>query len=176
MNLRRDNVTTFVIALAVTVGVLVAGQLLWQKYAVAKPLGAGLRDIPGVQTAAWEEGKNGDISINVTLAGVGNLAATYGDIEATAKNILGRRPARIILTDSRTPELEALHYDVHFHLQEAIATGNFAVMAERVQAKAAAAGAEARVHVDARAVYLQLARGGAALYDVVPRDAREVKQ
>ncbi len=177
MNLKRSAFTTYVAALAVTVAVLVAGQLLWQKYAVARPLDTGLRDIPGVTAASWEENKNGDLTINVALGSVDNLAKTYGQIGATAKNILGRTPARISLTDSRTPELEALYYGIHLYIQEAIFTGNFSAMAERIDARASAAGADDRVYVDAANVYVQLTRQGAALYAVVPRAEapREVK-
>jgi len=177
MNLKRDKYITFVAALAVTVAVLVAGQLLWQKYAVARPLDAALRAIPGVAAASWEESRNGDLTITVTLGTVDNLAKTYGEIGATAKTVLGRRPARIVLADSRTPERERLAFALNLPVQEAIKTGNFTVMAERVAAAARAAGAEARVSVDAANVYLQLARDGAALYEIVPRPeaAREVK-
>lgn len=177
MNMKRDNWLTFVAALAVTVAVLVAGQLLWQKYAVARPLDAGLRGIAGVTAASWDEGRNGDLTINVTLGNVDNLPKTYGEIGDTAKNILGRRPARIALADSRTPELENLAYSLNIPVQEAIKTGNFTAMAERVAAAARAAGADARVSVDAANVYIQLARDGAALYEVVPRSdaVREVK-
>ncbi len=172
MNFKRSAFLTYVAALAVTVAVLVAGQLLWQKYAVARPLDAGLQGIPGVAAASWEEGKNGDLTINVTLGSVDNLAKTYGQIGATAKTILGRPPARINLADSRTPELEALYYGIHLYIQEAIFTGNFAAMAERVDAKARAAGADAGVYVDAANVYVQLAREGAALYAVIPREVK----
>jgi len=177
MNFKRDNWLTFVIALAVTVATLVAGQLMWQKYAVARPLDSGLQGIAGVTAATWEENKNGDITINITLGGVDNLAKTYGEIGDTAKRILGRRPARVILADNRTPELEALYYSLHYHLQEAIFTGNFSTMADHVDAKARAAGAQANVYVDDRNVYLQLSKAGAALYAVVPRPAavQEVK-
>ncbi|MDR7865737.1 MAG: hypothetical protein RIN56_02910 [Sporomusaceae bacterium] len=178
MNFKRDNRLMFVIALAVTVAVLVTGQLLWQKYAVARPLGASLQGIAGVTAASWDENKNGDITINVTLGGVDNLAKTYGEIGETAKTVLGKRPARINLGDNRTPELEEIYHAVHFHLQEAVATGNFSAMADRVDAKARAAGAQAKLYVDARNVYLQLRKADASLYAVVPRpDAavREVK-
>jgi hypothetical protein len=177
MDFKRDNWYVFVIALAATVATLIVGQLLWQKYAVARPLGTGLRDIAGVTTAAWEEGKNGDLTINVTLSGVDNLARTYGEIGDTAKRILGRRPARVVIADSRTPELEDLYYAIHLHIEEAIFTGNFSAMADRIDAKARAAGADAKVYVDAANVYVQLTRQGAALYAVVPRSdsPREVK-
>jgi hypothetical protein len=177
MNLKRDNWLTFVAALAVTVAVLVAGQLLWQKFAVARPLDAGLRGIAGVTAAGWEEGRNGDLTINVTLGTVDNLAKTYGEIGEKARTVLGRRPARIVLADSRTPELESLAFALNIPVQEAIKTGNFTAMAERVAAAARDGGADARVSVDAANVYIQLTRQGAALYEVVPRpDAtREVK-
>ncbi len=178
MNLKRDNWVAFVAALAVTVAVLVAGQLTWQKYAVARPLDAGLRDIAGVTAASLEEGKNGDLTINVTLGNnVDNLAKTYGAVGDTAKRILGRRPASIVLADSRSPELERLYYDLNLPVQEGIFTGNFTAMADRIAARARAAGATAKVSVDAASVYVQLTREGAALYAVVPRAdaAREVK-
>ncbi len=178
MNFKNDNRLIFVIVLAVTVATLVAGQLLWQKYAVARPLDNGLKGIAGVTAASWDENKNGDITITVTLGGVDNLAKTYGEIGETARNTFGRRPARIVIADSRTPELEALYYGLQYNIQEAIFTGNFAAMADRVAARARAGGADARVYVDARNVYLQLTKAGAALYAVEPRGdaAREVKQ
>jgi hypothetical protein len=178
MKFKNDNRLIFVIVLAVTVATLVAGQLLWQKYAVARPLDKGLKGIAGVTDASWDESKNGDITLTVTLGNVDNLAKTYGEIGETARNSFGQRPARIIIADSRTPELEALYYKLQYSIHEAIFTGNFAAMADRVAAQSRAAGADARVYVDARNVYLQLAKAGAALYAVEPRaDAsREVKQ
>jgi hypothetical protein len=169
MNWKRDNWTVFVATLAVTVAVLVAGQLMWQKFAVARPLDRGLKEIAGVESAVWEENKNGDVVIKVALADVPNLAKTYGDIDTAAKRVLGRRPARVVLTDRRSPELEQLYYTCHYNIQEAIATGGFTTMAERVQTAARAVGAEAKVYVDAHSVYLQLKKDGAELYAVVPR-------
>ncbi len=177
MSFKRDNWFAYVAALAVTVAVLAGGQLMWQKYAVARPLDAGLRAIAGVTAASWEEGKSGDLTINVTLGSVDNLAKTYGEISDTAKDILGRRPARIVLADSRSPELDNLAYTLNLPVQEGIYTGSFTAMADRVGAAARAAGADAKISVDAANVYIQLTRQGAALYEVVPRPdaAREVK-
>lgn len=169
MNWKRDNWTVFVVALALTVAMLVAGQLMWQKFAVARPLDRGLKEIAGVESAVWEENKNGDVTIKVALADVSNLAKTYGDIDSAAKRVLGKRPARVVLSDHRSPELEELYYTCHYNIQEAIATGGFTAMADRVQTAAKAAGAEAKVYVDARSVYLQLRKGEAELYAVVPR-------
>lgn len=177
MNWKRDNWTVFVVALTLTVAILVAGQLMWQKFAVARPLDKGLKEIAGVENAVWEENKNGDVIIKVTLASVPNLAKTYGDIDAAAKRALGKRPARIVLSDHRSPELEELYYTCNYNIQEAVATGGFTVMAERVRSAAQAAGAETKVYVDAQGVYLQLKKGETELYAVIPRqgDSGEVK-
>jgi len=177
MKFKRDKWTAFVVALAATVAILAAGQLLWHKFAVAGPLDAGLKGIAGVRAVAREEDKSGGVTIKVTLAGVDNLVETYGRIEETVRRSLGRRPCRIVLADSRTPELAAFYHRVHYYIQEAVFTGGFSAMADRIQAEARAAGVDAKVWVDADRVYLALARREAALYVVVPRAAasQEVK-
>jgi L-alanine-DL-glutamate epimerase-like enolase superfamily enzyme len=178
MQWKRDKWTVYVIALVITVAVMVSGQLLWQKYAMAKPLDRGLQAIQGVESARWEEaGKTGEAVVKVTLGQVDNLQKTYGEIAATAKKSLGRRAFRIELRDHRTPALEELFQNINLSVQEAIFTGNFVAMTERVKAQAGAAQADARIYVDARYVYVQLAKGSEALYAVVPRqaDSQEVR-
>lgn len=179
MQWKRDKWTMYVIALVATVAVLVGGQLLWQKYAMARPLDSGLQAIQGVESATWTDaGKSGEaVTINVTLGQVDNLQKTYGEIATIAQKSLGRRAFRIELRDHRTPALEELYQTVNIPVQEAVFTGNFVAMTERVQAKAAAAGTDARIYIDNRHVYVQLGTGAESLYAVVPRQAggQEVK-
>lgn len=176
---KRDNWTIFIIVLVATVATLVCGQLLWQKFAVAKPLDKGLQEIQGVEAATWgDNNKNTDcVIMDVSLGQVANLQKTYGGITDTAKRILGRKPFRVVLHDHRTPELESLYYTVHYQIQEAIVTGNFVVLAERIEEKAAAAKVDAKVYVDTKNVYVQLTKGTDAFYAVIPRqpDNQEVK-
>lgn len=174
----RYNWLTYVVVLVATVVTLVGGQLLWHKFAVAKPLDKGLQQIQGVEAASWEDGRSGEtVAVNVTLDQVGNLQTTYGEIIDTAKQVLGRKPFRVVLHDHRTAELERLYYNVQYSIQEAVFTGNFSAMAGSVRAQAEAAGAEAKIYVDTGYVYVQMTKGADSLYTVVPRQMgnQEVK-
>ncbi|MBP2653067.1 MAG: hypothetical protein H6Q73_636 [Firmicutes bacterium] len=179
MTWNHNNWTVYAATLFITIAVLVAGQLVWNNYGIAKPLNKSMQDIPGVEGATWNEaGKNSDgITITVTLGQVADLQKTYNQIMSTSKKILGRRSFSVILDDHRTPELESLYYDIHYYVQEAITTGNFAAMADSIKAHARTAQVEARVYVDAKYVYVELTKGQTALYSVIPRQSssQEVK-
>ena len=174
----RNNWLTYGAVLVVTVIILVCGQFIWNKYAIAKPLDKGLQQVQGVEAASWEDGKNSEnVALNITLDQVDNLQKTYGEITDTAKQVLGHKAFRVVLHDHRTPELEKLYYSVHYNIQEAIFTGNFSAMAGAVDKQAEAAQAKAKVYVDTGYVYVQLTKGPDALYTVVPRQpgSQEVK-
>lgn len=170
MNGKQYNWLVSVVAIVATLAVLAGGQMVWQRFAVAQPLDKLFQGVDGVAKASWEEGKKDDVvQIYITLANVNNLQKTYSAINDGAKRILGTKPFKIHIEDKRTPELEQFYYNVHYHIQEAVATGNFSIMVERVQKQAADAGVAAKIIVEAKVVYLQLAKDGGEMYVVVPR-------
>ncbi|MBP2649689.1 MAG: hypothetical protein H6Q74_514 [Firmicutes bacterium] len=179
MTWKCNRWTVIVVALFITVAVLVGGQLLWNNYGVKKPLDKSLQIIPGIEAVTWAEtGKNTDsLVITVTLGKVSDLQQTYKQIVETSKQVLGRRPFTINLKDHRSPELEALYYDSHYYVQEAIVTGKFTSMAEAIKARAADSEVEEKVYVDDKYVYIGLSKGQSALYAVVNRSgaSQEVK-
>lgn len=171
MHRERSTWLTGIIALAVTLLVLFGGQTIWHTFAVAKPLDNAFEGIDGIQSVAWNKEKSDKAAVvlQVSLDHVTNLQTTYTDIQERAKNILGKSTFRIVIRDSRNPELEQVYHEMHFHIQEAIATGRFGNMAEHVKEKALEAGIDAQISVDAYNVYLQLSQGDANLYRVIPR-------
>jgi len=173
MKWRRDQWVQYFIVLVVTIGVLFCGQLIWHKYAVAKPLDKELLQIKGVESVQWEDNrKDGDgVVITVALGPVVDLENTYGEIGDTVKRIMGHRAVKIVLREHRTPELENVYYKIHYQVQEAISTGKFVAMADNIQAQAKASQVDAKVYVDARYVYIELDKGVGRLYSVVPRQA-----
>ncbi|MDR3564909.1 MAG: hypothetical protein P4N59_26220 [Negativicutes bacterium] len=171
----RKSWLTYLTVLVITVVVLIAGQLLWHQYAVAKPLDKGLQQVQGVEAANWEEGgRNSDAAVlDVTLGGVENLQKTYMAINDTARQALGRKAFRVVLRDHRSPELENLDYQIQYSVQEAMVSGNFTAMAAAVQKAAEGAKTAAKIYVDNQYVYIQLTKDRDALYTVVPRHGSE---
>jgi hypothetical protein len=173
MEWRKHNWALGCIAVLVTFVVLAGGQLLWQKYAVAKPLDKIFSGVNGVEGTIWEDsGKNGEpVKISVTLKDVADLQKTYEDLLNGSQQILGRKSFKIIIKDSRTPALEQFYYQIHYYVQEAIYTGNFATMSDKIQEQARAAGVDVRIYVDISNVYIQVSQNTDSMYLVLPRHA-----
>lgn len=114
----------------------------------------------------------GRVVVRVTLGPVANLRETYVDLEKGIAAIFGARPFAIEVVDNRTERLLRDYYELHYALQEALATGRFTEM-ERKVAQAAQRGGltRAAVYVDTDYLYIQLQRGDRYLYELVPRHA-----
>jgi len=173
MNWRKYNWALGCMAVLITFVVLAGGQTLWQKYAVAKPLDKIFSGVDGVESTLWEDsGKNGEpVKIIVTLKDVANLQKTYEDLVAGSQRILGTKRFKIIINDNKTPELEQFYYEIHYYIQEAIYTGNFTSMADKIQEKANTAGVDIRVFIDISNVYVQAKQNTGSMYIVLPRYA-----
>lgn len=156
MNWQKYRWSIVGLTIIATLAVLAGGQTLWQQFFIAKPLSQLAQEIDGVKSVSLTPNGKSTQQINVTLANVANLQTTYRTLDNRIAAVLGRKNYEIILHNSSVPELERLYYSIHYDIQEAIFTGNFSSMAERIENAAAAAAASARVFVDDRAVYLQL--------------------
>ncbi|MDU4960227.1 MAG: hypothetical protein E6X17_06150 [Sporomusaceae bacterium] len=164
---------TGIAALVATMLLLFAGQAIWYTFAVAKPLDTAFAELDGVQAVVRLE--KDPVVLQVTLARAANIQATYTGLEEQAKEILGKAPFELRIEDNRTPELTRLYQELQFPIQEAIATGRFGDLPGRIRQSCDAAAVTGAVYVDARYVYLQLAKEGAELYSVIPRMNAEVR-
>ncbi|SMC77015.1 hypothetical protein [Sporomusa malonica] len=173
---RKDyNWVVGCLTLVLTLSVLFGGQLLWNKYAVANPINKAFLNIEGIESATVgrlnEQGKNSEqIKIYVKLAHVTNLQKLYAEMADRLKQVSGGREYEIIIQDNRTPELEQFYYSIHYQIQEAIFTGNFATMAERIESKANSAGVTTQMYVDTQNIYLKITKGTNEMYVVIVRD------
>jgi len=167
------------LAVCFTLAVLFGGQLLWQKFIVAQPLDKAFLNINGVaETTLDNQGKNGEpVKIHVTLQNADNLAKTYDELNNQAKTVLGKKPFKIVIHDSRSAELEQFNYEIQYMVQEAIVTGHFSAMEENLAAKARENNLHLQIYVDGDNVYLQTAKETAQMYVIVPRrgESQEVK-
>lgn len=170
MNREKNMWLSGAIALVATLLILFAGQAVWHTFAVAKPLDKAFEGIDGVQSVAWDKEKEDKaVTLRVTLGNTDNLQTTYTTIEERAKSVLGKAVFQITIHDSRSPVLEQVYHQMHYHIQEAALTGHFGEMADKISDIALKAGVESRVSVDAKNIYLQLAKDRVNLYTVVPR-------
>lgn len=158
-----------VVSLALTLGALFVGNWLVRDTTVEEPLNAFLQSQPAVESFSRTRTPSG-VQIQVTLKAVPNLAETYLALEAGVRQIAGTPDVELVLTDRRTPELTAAYYRINPLLHEAMATGHYGDLVERVEERAATLGvAEAAVWIDSGRLYLQLHQGEAYLYAVLPR-------
>ncbi len=156
------------IVLAVALGALFGGYYLYEQNTVKAPLEQALAEAPGVK--AFTLTRDGAVTrLDVELAWVDSLADTYAALDATAGRLLGQGYA-LRLIDRRDPFLERVYHQAHFALQEGIYTGRFTDMARSVDEIMAQNGVEEyRLTVTERHVFLQIKKGRAYLYEVIPR-------
>ncbi|MGI6091490.1 MAG: hypothetical protein GX348_10440 [Veillonellaceae bacterium] len=173
MNINKNRLSVVLAAIILTLIILGGGQFLWQRYAVDKPLAKVLNNINGIDSFYVDSNNkiSGTAKLHISLTNVKNLQKTYQTVYEGAAAILGDNQFSVVIKDNRTPELEQVYYNVHLFVQEGIATGNFASMAEQIVQKAAVNGVEAQVYVDSVNVYLGLKKADADMYIVVPRQA-----
>ena len=170
MNNKRYNWLISAVAVVLTLAALTGGQMVWQKFTVVQPMDKLFQGIDGVTKASWEEGKKDDVvQIYIALAETKHFPKTYSAVHDGAKRILGSRPFKVNIADSRTDELERFYYTIHYQLHEAIFTGNFSLMAEKIQKLSDGAGVTARIYVEAKTVYVHLTKDQHELYAVVTR-------
>ncbi len=159
-------VLTMVIALTALFGVGFA----FKNQTVDGPLKAAIQATPKVESYRVE--RSGDeYEITVLLADSGELDRIYTALDKEIVKILGpQQPYQIKLEDRRTAELEDLARRANLYVHEALMTGHFSAMADKVEAVAASLGATARMSVDGDRVYVQIHKQGNYLYTVLERE------
>lgn len=154
--------------LIATLGLLFGGGYAWGARTVDEPLKALYQSSGAVASFTMVSGRTGRV-IDVKLHKVPDLAAVYKELDNKTSKLLGDTPYTIRIEDNRTEAEEAVWRRLNLYVQEALMTGNFAEMADRVEAEAANHQMVARVSVDSEHVYIQLEQGDAVLYEVLGR-------
>lgn len=168
MEIRGWKIDRVIIAFLVVASLLFGGEKLLEYQRVENPVLSGVKNIPGVVEARLVNTSNG-MTLEVKLQGVTDLAKTYQAIQDKVEP-LGNRLTSVDIRDSRTQELSDALHDLHFAIQEGIATGHFQNMADQVQALAQKSGVKiSYLTVTGDGVYVTLAEKGHYLYAIYPR-------
>lgn len=156
------------LTLAISLAALFGTGYLVQNRTVNQPLLQALSRME--QLESYEVSHAGETQeIALRLRPDADLKQAYADVDSQVRQILKQTPYRIRIEDQRSPDFVQAADRIELYVQEAMATGEFAAMADRVQEEARQLGAEARVAVDNQRVYVSLRRDEAYMYDVVER-------
>ncbi|ACX51772.1 hypothetical protein Adeg_0624 [Ammonifex degensii KC4] len=167
-NLRwKVSILTFLLALALLWG----GQWFYDRYGFQHSLAEALAKEPLV--AGYEVKSEADRwLVEVRLRAVPtDLPTFYRHLEQKIGEAMGRRPFALQLTDQRDKTLEEVYYRSQFPIYQALAQGCFTDMAREVERYAAESGAQARIYLDDRNLYLTLSHQDHFLVAVIPRAA-----
>ncbi len=160
MELKWQRAGFVILVALVTLGALIGVQLTWKKFVLEQPVSVKLAAVQGVSKVIM----GSDSNIEVKLQAVPNLKETCRQLQEAAGN------SRLILTDNRSPALQALLEKVRFNVEEALVQGDFTSMEKGIDAAAQGAKLDRyAVYMDSDYIYLQFQQGDKYLYQVFPR-------
>ena len=168
MQIKGVRVYVVIIVLAVTLGVLLTVQYVYQKYNVEQPLFKMYSDTELVDDVKLDnEGEV--VTVNLSVRKTEDLKEAYLELKGYTEKILGHNQFHMELKDKRTNELSDAYYKSQYIIYEALAKGDFTEMAADVQKNARDAGAKARVFIDNDNVYISFIKDDKYLYEIIPR-------
>lgn len=159
--------------MAIALGALFGGSFVLDRQTVAEPLKSIYTGSPVIETHAITRENDRQV-ITVRLKETADLAGAYKLLNDDTKRLLKDAPFTLKVEDHRSPELEQLFRRVNLFVQEALATGQFSAMADRVAEEAEKVGVTVQFTVDSERVYISLRQGEHYLYSVVERQPAKV--
>lgn len=170
VNLQNLRWPVVLVTMAVTLGLLMGAGLLLKNQTVEEPLKKLYAGSPSVESHTFD--RQGErYEIKVKLKDVPDLAVVYRQLDEETGKVLRGLPYSLQVEDRRNGRLDETFRRVNLYVQEALATGQFATMADRAEGEAGKAGLTARVAVDSDRVFVQLHDNEWYLYSVVDRNA-----
>ena len=164
----KINLPVLTAAVAISLALLLLGQHFLFNQHTLRSWEERFADIPGVAAAVVESTPNG-LSLTLKLEKETELRETYPRILDLAART-GVSFDDISIQDDRGPVLSQTIYDIHYAIEEGIATGRFQLMADAVKDELAARGIDDyELWVDSEFIYLEMHYGPEQLYQVFRR-------
>ncbi|OPY58202.1 MAG: hypothetical protein A4E55_01097 [Pelotomaculum sp. PtaU1.Bin035] len=153
--------------------VIFSAQWLYQKYIFQNPLNEVLSGNKAIESfQITTEGRL--VKVTVSIKNDADLMQTYQEIQNDLALKMGRRQFYLVLKDNRDDELRQVWYNSQFAVYQAIAQGSYRDMADVINREAGAAGAEAKIYIDQKNIYIRLKKQGYNLDEVVARDTGQI--
>ncbi|HCJ09552.1 MAG TPA: hypothetical protein DGR79_08380 [Clostridiales bacterium] len=171
MNFKGVRYPVVAVTLVVTLVFLFGARWVYQRQALDRPLEAAVLAVPGVEEVTV--GQRQDVLLVRVRAGeVPHLEEFVADLWRAVEAVQEGAAVELEISDSRSERLQNIFYELHFHVQEAVATGRFSELPARLEEVSAGTGlTRGRVFVGPEYVYVQLHQGQACLYEIIPRRA-----
>lgn len=155
------------LAAVLTLAALSLAYYSYDSLGVMRPLQQSLSADPDVTSVKMTK-STGTLDIEVALAGVDDLEATYGRLFSLASKRLQPGTFQITVADQRDQRLADVYRQIHYYLEEAALRGNFGAMIDACSEVLSREGIEDyRITVDERRIYVQLVLGDHYLYEVL---------
>lgn len=166
MHVSRIRILPTISALILTFAVLFGGFQVYKNYELVRPLVTELRHIPAVESVQVQTTGQSP-AVYLKLGPVPDLQTSYATISSDVTTTLGT-PVAIYLQDKSTPFLRNLYEGMQPTLREDIAKSDYTQMIASMQGMATRAGVSCRITMNAQDIFVQLTKGDAYLYDIVP--------
>lgn len=159
-------VAAFILTLALSLG----GFNYYQQYVVNKPLQESLQEVAGVKQVSIDD-KNDPIMINVSLTNDVDLKKAYLGIDKMADERLKGKEYKIIIEDNENNTLASTYESLELAVYEGIANNSFLWLSDRVEKEAASVGAQYKIQVDEKNLYITLIKDKTSLCRVISRES-----
>ena len=164
------SIPLIILAFLLGLGSMLGVQYLYQNQQVDRPLQEIYEQDQRVIRSSLQREPDGTLLIELKMSNVEDFFQVYRELNEKTRNILGSDQFRIQVQDERDEFLNQAYYQMHFSLQEGIATGKFTLMAEQIDQFARQYQLDqATVRVENDGLYVHLTKGQHYLYQIIPR-------
>jgi len=171
MQIKGIRIYVVLVVVILMLGILIGAQYLYQRYNVEQPLFklySETKLVDNIKNIKLED--QGDtVSVTLALNRTENLRRAYQDLYRSTGQVLGSDRFRMQIKDTRNRELDDIYNRSQFVIYEALVKGSYPQMAAVIEKNAREAGAQARVFMDEKNIYVAVYKGKNYLYEVVPR-------
>jgi hypothetical protein len=166
---RQIRLGLALVVFVLTLAVLIGGQGLARNLGVDRPLAKELATVKGVKSFTLSHEGDGSSRLELTLDRVPDLEKTIGEAVGIVEARQKEKITSIVIKDRRQG-LEHIYYNLRFNLEEAYATGRYVQLRDRLESLMRGEHlTKARIYLGTRFTFVQLEKGRAYLYEVLPR-------
>lgn len=176
MNLRGFKVLKALVVFVIVIALGLGFQYIHRQRAVINPLAQRLENIPGISQVSVAPGilkKHSQTVINLNTDFHVPLSMTFGQLRATLQDAGGNYTIK--LENNSDDTLWQVFQQIQIMVEEAIMTGEFTVLEQKVEAVAIQEEISSELALDREFIYLRLKNGPNFLQKVISRGVEDMK-